>query len=447
MSKVRFLLEELFRSFKNSIFKDIILMTMFTISVVMSVIMCSHYMDIGDKTSSLIKQEKDSTWYSIEGVDTMMSVSTDFYTVSGCRNVMNFYDKILSSEKYTFYSVNPEPYLYMKEEDFENYIGKGRGDNFFRVGGEQHFSMMMFGEGCSVMTLKCRGMDLEAYRLFGLRTDEGEDFDKDSFMLENANDKVPIILGSNYRDYFNIGDTIDITYGVFDFSCEVIGILEDNTETPDFVNMYQESNNIDDYIIFPLGIGLKNNPKELDDIEGIAYNNFEAMDWGVVQVSNDIKVNDVVYELEKIAREFNYDPLRVVGTPLGINVLRNESEITIKVMLMLTIIMTLFSVYGLFILFYDKVKDNGREYGIYLMNGCDVKLILSTCLIEIALILAPSLLVSKWLFSIDNVGYYKIDALLNVVCLFVGVIYIVGAIFVLYVFRGVDIEHLIRGKE
>lgn len=45
--KIKFIAEELYRSFWSSWYKDILLMIMFSISLVLAVVMCSYYMDLG----------------------------------------------------------------------------------------------------------------------------------------------------------------------------------------------------------------------------------------------------------------------------------------------------------------------------------------------------------------------------------------------------------------
>lgn len=47
MRKTIFMLEEFFRSFRKSVFKNLLLMLMFSISLVMAVIMCSYYLVSG----------------------------------------------------------------------------------------------------------------------------------------------------------------------------------------------------------------------------------------------------------------------------------------------------------------------------------------------------------------------------------------------------------------
>ena len=49
MWKVRFMAEEFLRSFQKSLFKNILLMLMFSIRLVMAVVMCYNYFDLGEQ--------------------------------------------------------------------------------------------------------------------------------------------------------------------------------------------------------------------------------------------------------------------------------------------------------------------------------------------------------------------------------------------------------------
>ena len=49
MRKLQFMAEEFFRSFRMSLFKNLLLMVVFSISLVMVVIMGSYYFDLGDR--------------------------------------------------------------------------------------------------------------------------------------------------------------------------------------------------------------------------------------------------------------------------------------------------------------------------------------------------------------------------------------------------------------
>ena len=49
MRKIRFMAEEFFRSFHKSLLKNLLLMVIFSISLVMTVIMGSYYFGLGER--------------------------------------------------------------------------------------------------------------------------------------------------------------------------------------------------------------------------------------------------------------------------------------------------------------------------------------------------------------------------------------------------------------
>ena len=53
MRRIIFILEEFYRSFKKGIFRNILLAVMFSLSLIMTVIMSSYYLDIGDRYARL----------------------------------------------------------------------------------------------------------------------------------------------------------------------------------------------------------------------------------------------------------------------------------------------------------------------------------------------------------------------------------------------------------
>ena len=78
-------------------------------------------------------------------------------------------------------------------------------------------------------------------------------------------------------------------------------------------------------------------------------------------------------------------------------------------MLILTIALLCFTLYALFVTFYDKIQSNSRVYGIYLINGCSLTMILLPCLLEIAIILLPAVFFSRYVFTDNNIGGVGVD--------------------------------------
>lgn len=66
MRKIRFITEEFFRSFQKSLLKNLLLMVMFSISLVITVIMGSYYFDLRDRYPDITQQVGDSIWCPLE---------------------------------------------------------------------------------------------------------------------------------------------------------------------------------------------------------------------------------------------------------------------------------------------------------------------------------------------------------------------------------------------
>ena len=126
------------------------------------------------------------------------------------------------------------------------------------------------------------------------------------------------------------------------------------------------------------------------------------------------------------------------GVSMGLTLLRAETVSSIRIMLILTIALLCFTLYALFVTFYDKIQSNRRVYGIYLINGC-----------SLTMILLPAIFFSRYVFTDNNLGGVGIDTefILRTAYTMVGIAFLIGAAFVLWLMRGVDTERLVRQKD
>ena len=134
--------------------------------------------------------------------------------------------------------------------------------------------------------------------------------------------------------------------------------------------------------------------------------------------------------------------VEIWGVSMGLTLLRAETVSSIRIMLILTIALLCFTLYALFVTFYDKIQSNRRVYGIYLINGCSLTMILLPCLL-------PAIFFSRYVFTDNNLGGVGIDTefILRTAYTMVGIAFLIGAAFVLWLMRGVDTERLVRQKD
>lgn len=448
--RVKFMADELYRSFWNSWYKDILLMLLFSISLVLTVVMCSYYVDLGERDPDSASYE-DSVWYDVSIIDDQQQnwdiFDSAFSTVKGCQSVMSYYDRLSCSKEHPLISIHGTA-TYMKEEDVKKIFDGSDFTNFLREDRKDAFSAYVGSESRTycLYEFSSYGLNLRAYSNLGLNTIEGEGFTEENMTIRKATDEIPILLGYNYKGIVPVGKKLEI-YGVDRvYQCRVAGILEKGVKIPEDGFSNGEMIPMDSYLLFPYGIRIVDAPEKVEDVEKFAQSDFEAMWNALIKVEDEEKLNELADELRKIGEEFQLPMLQIRGVSAGLKLLQETSASSIRIMFILTIVLLCFTFYGLFVTFYDKVQSNSRVYGIYLMNGCSLSMILLPCLLEIALILLPAIFVSRYVFTLDNVGV-QFEIILRTAYCIVGVAFIIGAAFVTYLMRGVDTERLIRQKD
>lgn len=451
MRKIKFIAEEFLRSFQKSLFKNILLMMMFSISLIMAIIMCSYYVGLGERYESITQKIDGREWYALDLMtESDQEVTNQFTTVGRCRDMVNYYEKLKSLEEAPILTINSSQCVGLKQEDVEKLFGAR--DFFPFADGEENIAELPFWDDGTYLTRDMKGaqLDLDAYRYFGLRTQEGEGFTEENMTIQRDGEPMPLLLGSNYKGIVEVGTIIDVNFWVCAYRCKVVGILEQGSKLP--VNGHIDSGDLeslDDRIVFPHGVRLLEDPERAEQMKRYAWNDYMALQNGFAQTEGG-HIRELVEKYGQIANEYGYPPVQLVGTTLGIDLLRRESASTVRVLLVLTIVLLCFSFYGLFVTFYDKIQSNSKNYGIYLMNGCSLSMILVPCLLEVAVILAPAIVIGRYVLTGGQsmVGwYYRAGPIMQAVYIMIGAAFLVGAGALTYLMRGVDTEHLIRQKD
>lgn len=449
MRKIRFMTEEFFRSFHKSLLKNLLLMVMFSISLVMTVIMGSYYFDLGDRYPDITQQVGDRIRCPLEFMaENDSEIEDSLMTVTGCQNMMDYYETIRSSKDCPIISVEI-PGIIMKEEDVKHIFDNRSYLNFLLETRREAF-MAEFGEEgiCSLLEMKGARVDLRAYRYFGLTTQEGEGFTEQNLKLAHWSDPIPILLGSDYKGIVKPGDEFSLWCWGYVYPCRVVGILEKGAMIPEHPAAENtDFCQLDSRILLPFGIQVSEPFETVDEIKKYAYLSYLSLQSGIAQIPEG-KVKEQVAVFRDVGKEFELPPVQVIGTTMGVDLLRNESIASIRILLILSVTLSCFTLYGIFITFYDKIQSNNRVYGIYLMNGCSLSMILVPLLLEIAVILVPAAFVSRLVFVRENSNvYYMPEDIIRTACVIAGLVFVVGIGVVAFLMRGVDTEHLIRQKD
>lgn len=453
MGIIKFMVEEFFRSFRKNLFKNLLLMAMFSTSLVMTILMGSYYLDLGECNPYMPRFQENGTWYRI-GVDedtTDMDDSTN--TVQGCRNIMEYYERLHDSEEHPIFSVDTVNDCFMREDDVKELFG-GRGhESFVSENNPETISAYWGpvddGEICNILYMKCAMIDDKAFEVFRLRTEEGEGFTKSNLTIQNASDPIPVLLGNEYKGIVSIGDPMEIGIAEDTYLCRVAGILKKGSMVPWQGDGSQDMVLLDSHIIFPYTIRVLEKTDNVREIARYADRDLQALEFNtsMVWVKDDRDFRDVVSLFRDLGNEYNFPPLELYAASMGLRLFHKESAERVQIMLILTVTLIGFTFYGLFATIYDKIQSNKKIYGIYQMNGCSMGMILIPYLLEIAVVLAPAVVLCGNIFSEENIEYVNEDVIAGVMGCFIGLALLIGTVFVICLLKGVDTEQLMRQKD
>ncbi len=193
---------------------------------------------------------------------------------------------------------------------------------------------------------------------------EGDDLKKSDFVQENY-EEIPVILGYEYRDYYNIGDTMDVTLSTDVFGhYKVIGIM--NKDTSIWVNdnlVY-----LDRYIIAP-ALTIQQEPCDYSDL---IYQGFLYMQKinGVVKLSDNYSFQEFMVNFERLRIKYNIFDINILNySTLETNALKlllyeNSNNLMGMLILMCTYIFISVIVYILIIL-----NSSRYRFRVYIISG------------------------------------------------------------------------------
>lgn len=315
MGKIKFMAEEFFRSFRKNLFKNVLLMAMFSTSMVMTVLMGSYYLDLEERHPEMPSYKENGTWYFIGVLEDTMEMESGIDTIQGCQNIMEYYERLHDSEEHPISSVSTANDCYVKEDDLRDLFGKAGCDNFISEDNPGAmttcFGSAAEGDMCSVLAMKCAMLDNTAFEIFGLQTEEGEGFTKSNLTLQNASDPVPVLLGHEYKGILSVGDRIEIAFPDYAYSCRVAGILEKNSMIPRNGSGLEDMVILDYHIIFPYTIRLSEDTGHLEDIAKYAARDLQALTFNtsMVWAEDEKDFRDVVTLFRDIGNEYDFPPM------------------------------------------------------------------------------------------------------------------------------------------
>ena len=168
------------------------------------------------------------------------------------------------------------------------------------------------GENCFISSLNSFQLNLNAYNHFFDFIGEGRGFCESDFQYKR-NEKVPIILGNDYKSYYSIGDSIKLNYLEKDFEYEIIGFFEQGLN----IKIENSEYSMDKYLCVPF---FEFDGNVIDDSEKVFWLRcYEEKNLGYIKVDiiNDMSEEETI-EFYKTKIQNNAEKLMLKYSTLDI---------------------------------------------------------------------------------------------------------------------------------
>lgn len=276
-------------------------------------------------------------------------------------------------ELYTFIKENP---------DFNTYTGNTQ-FSFWAddIGVDSSFIQCRHGDE---VAYNCIQVDQKLIDVFNLQCIEGQLFSADDF--KDTGDVIPIVLGYDFRKWYNLGDIIITDSWGSDQSFQVIGFLD---KASFFIDPLKgdEVFWLDKFFVIPLQPDTFNTDLCLCD--GAIMSTFFIVDdsaelRGLQEKSNQLDL--YTFEFRSFSEQMQH--------------ISYDNALVIKSIGLMMIITLLFSLIGIISNLIQFINTHMNEFAIHMLCGSQMKLIIARILWQVLILIFIAdiivLIIHKW---------------------------------------------------
>lgn len=254
-----------------------------------------------------------------------------------------------------------DQYLYVFQQpiEIENII-----DEIYLEGYEEGRAEQYINSG-SPYPIKTVQLNEQALNMFPLEIKEGEMLTSRDFQYQR-NGQIPVLLGSRYKQQFEIGDLIKGSYIFKDFKFMVKGFLKQNSfvERPGFSEINLERSVIMPAIEF-------DEPKSLED-KKFQLRHYMQLINGAIYTTNDRSIVEKQLQDTKEMSGFTHSTILGDSTN-ALGKYFSALEQHINWLILFAIILFFVSVGGTATFIFKKVKESSKNIIIHLISGGEMR--------------------------------------------------------------------------
>lgn len=307
------------------------------------------------------------------------------------------------------------------------YIFNYSGPSIFKYGYEdgmeaENVKLKNNGREVPASSIKSIQVSNNCFTKFNIRLLNGRYFSDNDFNFTNK-EKVPVLMGYEYKDYFKIGQELECNYIAKNFSLVIVGFLEMDS------NIQMGNNNplyLDRYIIMP-SINCNYKPADYEE-KLFQIRHYANKTGGFLEIDQDTSVSYIKLILDNMSSECSLNKYDMFTQDV---VFFNSFAVSTKQMwdaiMLLGLLLLLFSSIIFIIVFTKAISRNIPVYCSYLLSGARFITIRICILFEAGAIIITSNIISfLLLFTIyGHVFSYRIFTALLSIIIFVITAFII----------------------
>lgn len=330
-----------------------------------------------------------------------------------------------------------ERYIYLFDQSVEVKPGsKKEWDKKFIEGYEDGAPIHLF-EG-PYYPFKALQINKQGFENFSIPVSKGTPFAEKDYYYDNKG-VIPVLLGAEYKPYYQIGDKITARYLFKDVKLVVKGFIQPNTLV--FNSVYPELY-LDRYIVMPAQqfADVPSNKEELS---------FQQKHY-LQLVNGTIFSGDSAYvvrsKLEHIKTISDFTDTQLIGAnDSSLDFVFSAIHINARLLRIIAGSLFIVSILSLSILITTKIQDNLKNMSIHLISGATMKQLFSYYLAEVIFMVGlPGLITILLYQSLINVSFGIYMLMISILIAF---IVLISAVPIYLQFRKLDISRLLKRSE
>lgn len=301
----------------------------------LSILLLSNLEISGDQKIVFENIRSNNKKYRI--VDDGVDVSKYYRSLSEFTNLKNFYNSLSHNDKFDYYELIQQPLnIETSAEDKDIFIKFSPDYEYGEIS-----DLVTIGDK-KYLTVKNFFVGMNYYNELNFNIAEGRGFNESDIVLKDMNESIPAIMGYEYMQIFNVGDTINVNHLDCNLKLCIIGFLEENSYMP--LSSQDSFININRYMLLP-SINFSFSPTTSEELffQGAFY--LQKINGYIVL--NNCNINEAMRYIDnaKLSNGLLFDFLLVKENNVNISIIESLIYTSYAESLFIMCVVEIFCVY------------------------------------------------------------------------------------------------------